>query len=270
MADGRMLRRKIALDKDLARLSRDRTRLFFTWCLPHLDVQGRLTGDPDVLKVTVAPFLKTFTPKTIAQDIAECHEVGLVRAYVVDGERYLWFPGFLKNQQLRPDREAKSQIPAPPEEGDARASDGACGSTPGALRESTGSTPPEVKSREEKGSKCAEGDFEAFWSHYPRKRSKEDARKAWDAVRPTAWQAAVLMSAVAAASTSNEWQQDGGRFVPYAATWLRGRRWEDCLDAAPVPAPAAPVAPRVSESARIRQLEEQFARERQDGAEWHS
>ena len=52
MATGRMLRRKIALDKRLAQLSSDRARLLFTWCIAFLDVEGRMLGDPVVIKAS--------------------------------------------------------------------------------------------------------------------------------------------------------------------------------------------------------------------------
>jgi len=83
---------------------------------------------------------------------------------------------------------------------------------------------PKKKPETETG---ALGDFERFWSLYPRKRSREAARKAWLTLRPTAWQAAVLMAAVTAASATDDWERENHRYVPHAATWLRARRWED-------------------------------------------
>ena len=230
MAEGRMLRRKIALDKRLAQLSSDRSRLFFTWCIPFLDVEGRMTGDPEVVKAMVFPLLKSFTAKTIEQDIADCADFGLVRAYAVHGERYLYFPGFNKNQQLRRDREAASVIPPPPGQAAAGVGDDERGSTRGALPELSGTTPPQVKLREEKLSTCTrEGDFEIFWSLYPRKRSRTEALKAWGKLSPTVWEATVMMAAVALAAETEDWQRDGGQYIPHASTWLRGRRWEDHL-----------------------------------------
>ncbi|MBI4516725.1 MAG: hypothetical protein HY699_13010 [Deltaproteobacteria bacterium] len=73
------------------------------------------------------------------------------------------------------------------------------------------------------------GGFEPFWALYPRKRGKEDARKAWGVLKPDTWEAAVLMAAVTVASGTEDWQRENGRFIPYPATWLRGRRWEDQL-----------------------------------------
>jgi hypothetical protein len=69
--------------------------------------------------------------------------------------------------------------------------------------------------------------FEEFWKSYPRKAAKGDARKAWkqtENIRPPLEK---LVKAVIVARASEQWRQDGGKFVPYPATWLRAERWED-------------------------------------------
>ncbi|MCE1033159.1 Pyocin large subunit-like protein, partial [Pseudomonas asiatica] len=38
--------------------------------------------------------------------------------------------------------------------------------------------------------------------------------------------------ALAAWTNSHDWTKDGGQFIPHAATWLNGKRWEDELPAA--------------------------------------
>ncbi len=72
--------------------------------------------------------------------------------------------------------------------------------------------------------------FESFWQSYPRKVKKLDAQKAWlqtAAVRP---EATVLLQALEDHKRSEPWVRDDGRFIPYAASWLRGHRWQDVLD----------------------------------------
>lgn len=39
------------------------------------------------------------------------------------------------------------------------------------------------------------------------------------------------MAALAEQKASEEWQREGGKFIPYPATWLRGGRWEDEVSA---------------------------------------
>jgi hypothetical protein len=73
----------------------------------------------------------------------------------------------------------------------------------------------------------AVADFEQFWSLYPRKRGRRDAEKAWTTLKPEPELVKAIMTAVVRWIGSEEWQSRGGRFVPYPAKWLRGRRWED-------------------------------------------
>ncbi len=84
-------------------------------------------------------------------------------------------------------------------------------------------------------------DFERFWSIYPRKVSKADAKKAWAKIKVNADLFNLMAKALAAWTVSADWTKDGGQFIPHAATWLNGKRWEDEL---PQPAGAAPFASR--------------------------
>ena len=69
--------------------------------------------------------------------------------------------------------------------------------------------------------------FAEFWSAYPRKTAKTQAAKAFARLAPDGALLAVLLRAVAAQRTWEQWTRDGGQFVPHASTWLNGRRWED-------------------------------------------
>lgn len=66
--------------------------------------------------------------------------------------------------------------------------------------------------------------FEDFWSAYPRKVAKADARKAWDRMRPPVDK---ILEALKWQRLTDQWQRDGGQFIPYPASYLRGERWED-------------------------------------------
>ena len=85
---------------------------------------------------------------------------------------------------------------------------------------------------------CANELFDRFWQAYPKKRDKVRARKAWDKLKPDLALCRVMSKALAIQKKSKEWKKDGGEFIPYPATWLNGRRWEDEVseaDAAPAP-----------------------------------
>lgn len=73
--------------------------------------------------------------------------------------------------------------------------------------------------------------FEQFWSAYPKKRAKGQAEKAWAKLKVNEAMATKIVQAVEAAKRSRDWQKDGGQFVPYPATWLNARGWEDDIAA---------------------------------------
>ncbi len=127
MAEGRMLKRKISTDTKLADLENDSQRLLFTWAIPHLDIEGRMIGDPREFKAMVCPLLEKSTDE-ILSFFASAEHIGLIHRYEISGQWVLQFPGFKKNQSLNPNKEAKSRLPEPP----------LFNVTPGALLEHSG------------------------------------------------------------------------------------------------------------------------------------
>src|SRR5690349_12824693 len=95
MADGRMLRRSIATNEQLARVSLE-AAFVFTWCLPFLDVDGRMYGSPLRVKALVFPVREEISVTVIERSFAELNSVGLVNWYEAGGEKCLSFPGFLR------------------------------------------------------------------------------------------------------------------------------------------------------------------------------
>ncbi len=69
--------------------------------------------------------------------------------------------------------------------------------------------------------------FEAFYAVYPKKRSKGDAEKAWKALKPDSSLVSKIILAVIEWQASPEWQKDDGKYIPYPASWLRAKGWED-------------------------------------------
>ena len=67
-------------------------------------------------------------------------------------------------------------------------------------------------------------EFDQFWKIYPRKVGKEHAREAWLKAKVTFEECRPTIEAWA---KSEDWQKDGGRFCPHAATWLNKKRWTD-------------------------------------------
>lgn len=75
---------------------------------------------------------------------------------------------------------------------------------------------------------CAsEPSFDDFWAAYPKKKSKGDALKAWNTLKPSSELFAIMMERLATAKTCKDWVKDNGQYIPYPATWIRARGWED-------------------------------------------
>ena len=69
--------------------------------------------------------------------------------------------------------------------------------------------------------------FERFWLAYPKKKSKGDAEKAWAKLKPDESLHDRILDALERAKTSAEWCREGGRYIPYPASWLNSKGWED-------------------------------------------
>ena len=66
--------------------------------------------------------------------------------------------------------------------------------------------------------------FAGFWKVYPRGEDKQAAIRAWDRLRPDAALIADMGRALLRQIAACE---DPKHYMPYASTWLNGRRWED-------------------------------------------
>jgi hypothetical protein len=76
-------------------------------------------------------------------------------------------------------------------------------------------------------SESADDGFATFWREYPRKVAKPQALKAWKKIKPASHIFADLMAGLERQKAGEQWQKDGGQFIPHPATWLNARRWED-------------------------------------------
>lgn len=81
------------------------------------------------------------------------------------------------------------------------------------------------KPRKSKPTPDNDPDFAAFWDAYPRKADKQKAFAAWSKAKLPA--IADILAAIEAQKASEQWQKEGGKFVPYPTTWINGERWHD-------------------------------------------
>lgn len=72
--------------------------------------------------------------------------------------------------------------------------------------------------------RAAPAGFVEFWTAYPRKVGKGEAEKAWQRAKVPV---GTVLAALSWQANSADWERDGGQFIPYPATYLNQRRWED-------------------------------------------
>lgn len=97
------------------------------------------------------------------------------------------------------------------------------------------SATPETEAEERQRRDRQARDFETFYAAYPKKRNRPDAVKAFSKV---AVPVEVLVTAIERLLKSDEnWIKDGGRYIPYPASWLNAEGWNDV---APVQVASSP------------------------------
>ena len=69
--------------------------------------------------------------------------------------------------------------------------------------------------------------FDEFWSAYPKKKAKEAAKKAWVKLKPDETLGKTIIAAVLGSANTTDWKKENGKYIPYPATYLNGKRWED-------------------------------------------
>ena len=69
--------------------------------------------------------------------------------------------------------------------------------------------------------------FALFWEAYPKKQGKGEAEGIWRDLNPSEELTQTMLTSLEQAQRSDQWQNEGGRFIPYPSNWLGRRQWED-------------------------------------------
>ena len=67
-------------------------------------------------------------------------------------------------------------------------------------------------------------DFEIFWTNYPRKTNKEDAKIAWLKTKPDL---SIVLQALEWQKESDQWFKNGGQYIPSPLNYIMKHRWTD-------------------------------------------
>lgn len=218
----RIIKDSIRTSKSVNTMTDFQFRLW-TYLLTYVDDYGRGSADPELLKGFVFPRRKGVTEATIEKSLQELANIGSILLYDVDGESYFCFPNWADHQRIQT---KKSRFPSP-DDGTLKKSTVSHGESPtesNPIQSESNPNPntnPNPNARETRGA-----EFEKFWSAYPRKEGKQKARSAFEKVTVSL---EVLLIALESQKKSSQWTKDNGQFIPHAATWLNGKRWEDQL-----------------------------------------
>jgi hypothetical protein len=224
MARGRLISRTLGSSRKYAALSKQAGKLaefaqvLFPLLVANADDFGRQAGDAFTVKHAVFPT----SPRRefeFSAALDAMHRVGLVQRYEVDGVQVVQIVQFDQHQPGLHKR-TKSHFP------------GFSGKFP--------EIPSEEKRTELKGTEenrtapparrevdPLPDSFGVFWLAYPKKKSRADAEKAWRTLAPSPELTQRILAAVAAQRVTADWIKDKGKWIPYPATWINGKRWED-------------------------------------------
>ena len=198
----------------------DFAALLFTWMVPHADDYGVLDGDEGTIKALVVPRRKQ-TAKQVGQALAELQQIGLIWIYFYKNKPYIQFTNFEEHQEGLHKR-TSPKLPLYMD----------CCHDSGNFREIPGNSPlTELNltepNRREQNCASAYDYFSDFWREYPRQIAKIPAQKAFAKIKVDDALMEKIMDSLYRAIESEQWKKDGGQFIPYPATWLNQRRWED-------------------------------------------
>jgi len=242
MARRRMLDPNFWDDEDVCSLP-DTERLLLVCCISNADDEGKLSGSAATIK-KIAFGMTDTTIQEVEQMLQHISKVirGFCR-YEVEGKTYIKLLHWSKYQRV--DHPYASVIPDPNESNSKNDSenDSENGSENGSKNQ-THQLINKVISNElsNEGETQAKivmlpTDFELWYQAYPKKVAKEAASKAWSKQKKIMPTLGDMLKALDRQKLSTEWLNNGGKFIPYPATYLNQGRWADEVQTANIEIP---------------------------------
>jgi hypothetical protein len=229
MARGRIISKSWSTSKKRATLYREAGKLaefclqLFPLLIAHSDDYGRLDGDAETVKLVCDPG----SPRPLAdfdKALRQLTAIDLVQRYEVNGTMWLQIVKFDEHQPGLLSKRTNPRSPAPP--------------TDTELPENSGNsvpiepnlTQPNVTEPNRTKLVLVPEGFAEFWAAYPKKKAKDDAKKAWDKRRPDAALLQVMLESLQQQCQSPDWRKEDGRYIPFPATWLNRGQWNDSAE----------------------------------------
>lgn len=245
-------------DRKLARSTSRDARLLYIGLWNQADEHGRCNGDPTWIKGRIFPYESDLGADECARLLDELARGGWVHKYTVNGDPYLFLPKLAKHQRLEAAK-VPSRLPAPEDAdqetpSDQQERDGADlsesradESAPGAEklpllyvaggREHVSPSPAQrARDTEPTPGSDDDPDWLKFWSVYPKKVSKKEARKRWAAaVKKT--DPAVIIAGAERYRALVIAEKRAKSHIKDPDGWLNGEKWNDDLtDTTPIAA----------------------------------
>ena len=216
----RILKESICSSDNVDQLSAFQETFFYR-LIVNCDDYGRMDARPKILASRLFP-LKDLKTNQIEDALRALISAELVILYEVDGKPFLQMKTWDRHQQVRA---KKSKYPSP-DEGTCNqmiSNDIKCPRNP-IQSESNPNPNPNITADADTTAR-----FEIFWKAYPKHANRKAAEKAFVKLRPDDGLLETMLAAVNRQKQTAQWQEANGQFIPYPASWLNGRRWEDEL-----------------------------------------
>lgn len=110
MAKRRLISTKISVNLQIQNLS-IKSRLLFTWLIPHSDDIGILPYEARVIKGLVLPIADDYTIDDVEKGLKEMLENDLISIIEYKGQKYYYLKKFFNNQTLKQDRQPQTLLP---------------------------------------------------------------------------------------------------------------------------------------------------------------
>lgn len=189
-----------------------------------LGVLVRLLSRPDNWETNSETLAREFNcgRDAVRTNLKKLQEIGYIRLQKSQDDLGRWSSTWFVFEEPQSMPETEKPKDGLPETGKATLGE------PGALQR-TDYKEPIPKARASLAEGLAEK-FNQFWATYPKKVGKDAAQKAFAKRKPDDKLLRDILQAVELQKTTEQWQKDGGQYIPNPATWLNQGRWMDEME----------------------------------------
>lgn len=222
MARIRYLKPEFFSDEGLVELPFE-TRLTFAglWCFA--DKEGRLEDRPKYLKAMIFPYENVNMEKQLIL-LSQEKQNGypFIQRYQVDDLKLIQIVKWHKHQSPHHTEKESLFPPAPPLKDKEKDKE----------KEKPAQSELEVKERIFNGEIPVKTtnllqQHEIFWKTYPKKKAKGDSEKVWTKLKPSKELQEKIINKVQELKMTEDWLKESGKYIPFPATWLNRKGWED-------------------------------------------